>query len=198
MPNKKQPEKARYAFIEQKQLVVLCITAVAVLLLLWFLLPSQQKDGIVVYTALDEGFSQPIFQAFTEETGVNVVPKFDTESTKSVGLTQAILAEKARPRCDLFWNNEILNTIRLERAGLLRPFQTSAAKDFPAFAKSPKQTWYGFAARARVLLVNTNLLPDQTEWPNSVDDLAARKWKGKCGNRQAIVWHHRNAHVRSF
>ena len=71
---------------------------------------SGNRDEVVVYTALDEGFSRPIFADFEEETGVEVRPKFDTEATKTVGLTQAILAEEARPRCDLFWNNEILNT----------------------------------------------------------------------------------------
>ncbi len=49
----------------------------------------------------------------------NVLSKFDVESTKTVGLVEAIIAERERPRCDLFWNNEILNTVRLEKLGLL-------------------------------------------------------------------------------
>ena len=72
---------------------------------------------VVVYTALDSEFSQPIFDDFTAATGIAVRPKFDTESTKTVGLTEAILAERNRPRCDVFWNNEILNTLRLQRQG---------------------------------------------------------------------------------
>ena len=74
---------------------------------------------VVVYTALDEEFSRPIFVDFTQNTQIRVLPKFDTESTKTVGLAEAILAEGDRRRCDLFWNNEILHTLRLERAGLL-------------------------------------------------------------------------------
>ena len=31
-----------------------------------------------------------------------------------------IIAEANRPRCDLFWNNEILNTIRLKEKGLCK------------------------------------------------------------------------------
>ncbi|MEX0613127.1 MAG: iron transporter, partial [Pirellulales bacterium] len=62
---------------------------------------------VVVYTALDQDFSEPIFDDFARETGIVVRPKFDTESTKTVGLAQAILAERERPRCDVFWNNEI-------------------------------------------------------------------------------------------
>jgi iron(III) transport system substrate-binding protein len=141
---------------------------------------SEDADEVVVYTALDEGFSRPIFADFEEETGTEVRPKFDTEATKTVGLTQAILAEEARPRCDLFWNNEILNTLRLERAGLLREYRSPAAEAFPAFAKSDNGTWHGFAARARVLIVNTDRLAEG-ERPTSIYDFRDSRWKGRCG-----------------
>src|SRR5687767_15207864 len=94
------------------------------------------NDEVVVYTALDEDFSKPIFAQFAADTGAQVVPKFDTEATKTVGLTEAILAERRRPRCDVFWNNEILNTLRLDRAGLLEEYRSPAAAQFPAWAKS--------------------------------------------------------------
>src|SRR6516165_10539569 len=86
---------------------------------------STAPKEVIVYTALDQEFSQPIFDEFTKKTGIVVRPKYDTESTKTVGLTQAILAERERPRCDLFWNNEILNTLRLDREGLLRSYKSS-------------------------------------------------------------------------
>lgn len=141
---------------------------------------SEPTSEVVVYTALDEGFSRPIFADFQKETGVEVRPKFDTEATKTVGLAQAILAEQRRPRCDLFWNNEILNTLRLERAGLLRQYRSPAAEAFPAFARSPSGMWHGFAARARVLIVNTERLAEE-ERPTSVDAFCDPKWKGRCG-----------------
>lgn len=62
---------------------------------------------VVVYTALDSEFSAPIFEKYTAATGVAVLPKFDAESTKTVGLAEAIIAEKDRPRCNVFWNNKI-------------------------------------------------------------------------------------------
>lgn len=135
---------------------------------------------VIVYTALDQEFSATIFDEFSRETGILVRPKFDTESTKTVGLVQAILAERERPRCDLFWNNEILNTLRLEKQGLLRAYASSAAAGLPASAKSPNQTWYGFAARARVLLVNTNQIPEERR-PKSIRDLTDPQWYERCG-----------------
>lgn len=138
------------------------------------------SDEVVVYTALDAQFSEPIFADFTKKTGIRVLPKFDTESTKTVGLTEAILAEKKRPRCDVFWNNEILNTLRLEKQGLLVAYRPPTAEAYPAMFRSPQGTWHGFAARARVLIVNTKLVPE-AERPTSIRDLTSPKWSGKAG-----------------
>src|SRR5687768_18498530 len=81
--------------------------------------PHAEQE-VVVYTALDEEFSRPIFEEFTRETGITVQAKYDVESTKSVQLTQEILAERGRSRCDVFWNNEVVNTLRLEKAEIGR------------------------------------------------------------------------------
>lgn len=135
---------------------------------------------VVVYTALDREFSEPIFEEFTRETGIRVLPKYDTESTKTLGLTNAILAEKKRPRCDVFWNNEILNTLRLERAGRLRPYRSPLALEYPAEVRSPENLWYGFAARARVCIVNTDKV-SADQFPTSILELANAKWKNQVG-----------------
>ncbi len=74
---------------------------------------------VIVYTALDRAFSEPIFAEFTQKTGIHVRAKYDSESTKTVQLVTEIVAEQKRPRCDLFWNNEILNTLRLDLLDLL-------------------------------------------------------------------------------
>ncbi len=57
----------------------------------------NSAEQVVVYTAHDSEFSKPIFEAFTKDTGIEVAAKFDTESTKTVGLTEAILADAKRP-----------------------------------------------------------------------------------------------------
>lgn len=121
--------------------------------------PSDDRDAVSVYASLDVEFSRPILDRFESTSGIEVKKKFDAESTKTVGLTQALLAEKDRPLCDVFWNNEPVNTIRLKQAGLLAPFRPEAAKDFPKEFLDPDGMWVGFAARARVLLVNTDLVP---------------------------------------
>lgn len=135
---------------------------------------------VVVYTALDRGFSEPILRDFTKATGIRVKAVYDAESTKTVGLVNRIRAEKNRPRCDVFWNNEIVNTIRLKDEGLLAPYRPAAAEGFPEPFRDPDGCWTGFAARARVLLVNTDLVPPD-RLPDSFEDLADPAWRGRTG-----------------
>ena len=101
----------------------------------------------MVYTAQDEEFAKPIFADFTKTTGIAVLPKFDAESTKTVGLANAIVEEAQRPRCDVFWNNEILLTLRLARQGLLDVYRPKIAERYPAMYRSKDGLWYGLAAR---------------------------------------------------
>ena len=142
---------------------------------------AEDHNEVVVYSALDLEFARPILEEFERSSGIRVRAKYDVESTKTVGLTNALIAESARPRCDVFWNNEILNTLRLQRRNLLSPYDSPEKNRFPKDYRAADMTWYGFAARARVLLVNRELLPDRSEWPSSVLDLADRHWQHKVG-----------------
>ena len=142
--------------------------------------PEVATREVVVYTALDRGFSEPILADFTEMTGIEVRPQYDTESTKTVGLTNRIRAERDRPRCDVFWNNEILNTLQLKSEGLLERCSPSQAANYAEAWKDPEGYWYGFAARARVIIVNTDLVPEGP-FPASIYDLADARWKGRTG-----------------
>jgi iron(III) transport system substrate-binding protein len=135
---------------------------------------------VVVYSSLDREFSEPLLRDYSRQTRVEVIPKFDVESTKTVGLANLIIAESEQPRCDLFWNNEILNTLRLKEKGLLAPFHPAHADELPPTFRAKDGTWYGFAARARVLLVNTKLVAE-ADRPTGINDLLNSRWKGKIG-----------------
>lgn len=142
---------------------------------------GRSPDEVVVYTALDKEFSEPILRKLEEESGIKTLPKYDQESNKTVGLANEIIQQARRQRCDVFWNNEILHTLRLEKKGLLEVYRSPMADDYPAQFVSSTNSWHGFAARGRVLIVNTNMLPEVSDRPTSVLDLADPKWKGNCG-----------------
>jgi iron(III) transport system substrate-binding protein len=132
----------------------------------------------VVYTSLDQVYSQPILERFERETGTQVQAVYDTEATKTTGLANRLLAEKAAPQADVFWNSEVVRTVVLAREGVLAPYKSPAAEGIPAAFKDPDAYWTGFAARARVLAVNPSLLPREA-WPTSFDALLEPQWRGR-------------------
>lgn len=150
------------------------------LLPLPILLAACGPSGPVAYVALDEQFSRPLIERFARELDLRISARFDSEAAKTVGLVSAIIEEQKAPRCSVFWNNELAHTVRLAGLGLLEPYASPSAADVPAEWKDPQHRWTAFAARARILVVNTDLLPDPKEWPTSYRDLVDPKWRGRC------------------
>src|SRR5687768_17223879 len=102
---------------------------------------SSNGQDVVVYAELDREFSEAILKQFEQQTGIRVLTKYDVESTKTVGLVNAIIQERDRPRCDVFWNNEILHTLRLQKLGLLDPIDSTTVRDWPAAYRATDNTW---------------------------------------------------------
>ena len=148
---------------------------------------AQAKLGPTIYVSLDEQFSRPLLDRFAKELGLDLTQRHDTEAAKTVGLVSALIEEKQSPRASVFWNNEIAHTVRLAQMGLLAPYESPAAKDIPAVWRDPQHRWTGFAARARILIVNTKLLPDKASWPKSYADLLDSKWKGNCAVARPVT-----------
>jgi iron(III) transport system substrate-binding protein len=133
---------------------------------------------VVIYTSADQPFAEPVLRAYKEKTGVDVRMVFDTEETKTTGLVNRLQAEQHNPQADLFWSSDAARGIAITRLGLAQPYLSPAAATIPATFKDPQGLWTGFAARARVLVVNTNLVP-AGETPQSILALTDRKWRGK-------------------
>ncbi|HPF13313.1 MAG: extracellular solute-binding protein [Planctomycetes bacterium] len=143
------------------------------------LLTACSKDpDLVVYVSLDMEFSAPLIAEFEAETGLKVRAEYDTEASKTVGLVRRIVEEAKNPRCDVFWNNEIAQTVNLAHLGHLTPYDSPVAADIPAEFRDPDRRWTGFGARARILIVNTELVPDPSEI-DSMWDLLDPKWRGQ-------------------
>lgn len=139
---------------------------------------ASDAPQVVLYCAQDREHANNALQAFKARHQIEVLPKFDTESDKSVSLYVDLVQEKNRPRCDVFWNNEILSTIRLQKQGLLQPYTSPIMNEYPESARASDQTWHAFAARARIILVNRDHIGVGKE-PRSLLDLTDSRWKGK-------------------
>ncbi|HVR37256.1 MAG TPA: extracellular solute-binding protein [Methylomirabilota bacterium] len=138
------------------------ILALALCLLTFAGCTPGGRDVVVVYTSQDQIYSEPILRAFTEETGIQVRPVYDSEAVKTVGLANRLLAEKSNPQCDLFWNNEELRTWQLAARDVFRV----------------EHPWRSFGYRSRRLVINTNLLPF-ADAPQTLLELTNQTWRGK-------------------
>jgi iron(III) transport system substrate-binding protein len=133
---------------------------------------------VVVYTSVDQPFSQPVFAAFEAQTGIKVRAVYDTEETKSTGVLNRLIAEANSPQADVFWSGDPVRPFVLVKRGLVEPYRSPSAAGIPALFKAADGTWTGIAARARVLLVDPERLAGEAP-PRSIRDLANPKWKGR-------------------
>ena len=133
---------------------------------------------VVVYTSVDQPFSEPIFKEFEKRSGIKVLAVYDTEETKSTGVVNRLIAEARQPQADVFLSGDPVRPFLLIKRGLVQPYPSPAAATVPARFRAPDGTWTGSAARARILLVNKQKV-SAAEMPKSVRDLAAPRWKGQ-------------------
>src|SRR6266498_2851295 len=114
---------------------------------------------VVIYTSQDQVYAEPILQEFEQQTGIDVRAVYDSESVKTVGLVNRLIAEKDRPQCDLFWNNEELRTRQLAAMGVF-------------------EKWVAVGYRSRRIAVNTNKV-SLAAAPHSLMELTNETWRGR-------------------
>ena len=134
--------------------------------------------SVVVYSSTDKEFAELIFDAYEQKTGVKVLPLYDTEETKTAGLTARLVAEKANPKADVFWSSDTSRALALADQGIAAAYSSPEAAEIPARYKSGAGLWTGFGARIRVLLYNTDQVK-AADAPRSILDLAKPQWKGR-------------------
>ncbi len=138
---------------------------------------NKNTNEVVVYTSVDQIFSEPILKDFENETGIEVKAVYDTEETKSTGVLNRLIAEKENPQCDVFWSGDPVRTIVLKNQDITFPYKSQVSDDINIAFKDPKNHWTGFSARARVLIYNKDLLKE-ADVPQSIFDLTNEQYKG--------------------
>ncbi|MCM8532099.1 MAG: extracellular solute-binding protein [Lentisphaeraceae bacterium] len=137
---------------------------------------SKSDKSLIVYCSHDSIFAEEVFQRFTEKTGIKVTPRYDTEASKSLGLTEKILREGKNTDCDVYWSNEMFSVAALQEKKLLRPFKANNWQRIPNKFKDDNGFWSGFGARMRVVIFNKDKFPSTTNFKESFleDDLSAQ------------------------
>lgn len=149
------------------------IVILSALLLTALLCPCARRKtekSVVIYTSVDQIYSEPILKKFEQESGIRVLPVYDTEAAKTVGLVNRLIAEKNRPQADVFWNNEFAQTLYLREKGVCAPYESPARDRIPQKYRDREGFWTAFGGRARILLINTTLI-SSPQRPYSIRDL---------------------------
>lgn len=142
--------------------LVVVIALVIISAIVYISLGRKVGKEVVIYTSVDQVFSEPVLKAFEKDTGIKVLPVYDIEAAKTTGLVNRLIAEKGAPKADVFWNGEFAQTMLLKEKGILAAYKSPAAEGIPAQYADAEGYWTGFGGRARVILANKNLLsPEQ-------------------------------------
>jgi iron(III) transport system substrate-binding protein len=125
-----------------------------------------------VYTYRETKLMQPLFDAFTKESGIKV-----NVISASSGLEQRIKAEGTNSPADVLLTVDIGRIDDAVQAGIAQPLRSDVIdKAVPAQYRDPDGNWAGISMRARVFYVSKDRVKQDAI---TYDELTDPKWKGK-------------------
>lgn len=149
---------------------------ISFLLLALTALPSlaAEPENLVIYSARKEHLIKPLFEAYTDETGVKI-----TYATDKAGpLLQRLKSEGANTKADLLITVDAGNLWHAAAEGLLQPLDSQVlTANIPTEFRDPKGRWFGLSKRCRTIVYSTERV-DPAEL-TTYEALGDAKWKGR-------------------
>ena len=135
--------------------------------------PALAQSGEVnVYTYRERNLIQPLFDAFTKDSGIKV-----NVISASSGLEQRIKTEGANSPADVLLTVDIGRIEEAVRAGISQPIKSDVLdKAVAPQYRDPEGHWYGISMRARIVYASKERVAQTTI---TYEELADPKWKGK-------------------
>lgn len=145
---------------------------------------NTEMTPVVVYSARAEQLIKPIFDAYTEQTGVAVQYITDSEQP----LIQKLKAEGDAGRADLLLTVDAGNLWYAAEEDVLRPTRSEVLeRNIPEHLRDPENMWFAMSVRARTIVYDTRKV-DPAEL-SGYAGLADEKWAGKlCLRTSAKVY----------
>jgi len=147
--------------------------------------PAPASDvELVVYTSRNEQLVKPLFDRYTEETGIEVTYLTD----QAPPLMERLKAEGSRTPADVFITVDAGNLWQATNLGLLQPIEsTTLQANIPENLRDPDNHWFGLSVRARTLVHDPAVTPAADL--STYEDLADPRWRGKvCLRTSASVY----------
>ncbi|WP_421682646.1 extracellular solute-binding protein [Stutzerimonas urumqiensis] len=135
---------------------------------------ASAADEVVVYSSRIEDLIKPVFDAYTEETGVKVSYITDKEAP----LMARIKAEGENTPADLLLTVDAGNLWQAEQMGILQPLDSEVVtQNIPPQYRSSSGAWTGLSLRARTIVYSTERV-DPKEL-STYEALADEQWEGR-------------------
>ncbi len=126
-----------------------------------------------IYTSRQPELIQPIFDAFTAQTGIEVNVLYSGK-----GLIERMKAEANRSPADLYITADIANVKAATDAGLTQPHGSTVVDEVvPAELRDAGGHWFALTTRARVVYASKERVAKGAV--TTYEDLADPKWKGR-------------------
>jgi len=140
------------------------------------------ESEVVLCGTVDQDIAAPMLGAFYRSEEGKVTPKarFGVATTDRDAFVAEITGKTDGFVADVLWSDDIFLMADLSRRGLLAARSWKTESTFPKGMIAKNQDWRAFAATARVLIVNTDRIKNEAEYPKSVDELADPKWNQLC------------------
>ena len=134
----------------------------------------QAADDIVVYSSRIDELIKPVFDKYTEKTGVKV--KFITD--KEAPLMARLKAEGGNTPADILITVDAGNLWQAEQMDILQPLNSDAIKaNIPAQYRSSNDKWTGLSLRARTIAYSTDRVDPKDL--STYEALADKNWEGR-------------------
>ena len=131
-----------------------------------------QSGEVNVYSYREAKLVEPLFAAFTKETGIKV-----NVISASSGLEQRIASEGDKSPADVLLTVDIGRIDDAIKANIAQPIESKVLTSIiPAQYRDPNNSWFGISMRARVAYVSKERVKDTAL---TYESLADPKLKGK-------------------
>ncbi|MEZ5453084.1 MAG: Fe(3+) ABC transporter substrate-binding protein [Thiothrix sp.] len=136
--------------------------------------PALAEGEVNVYSARKEQLIKPLFDKFTEQTGIAV----NLVTGKDDALLERLKLEGENTPADLLMTADAGRLYRAVEMELTQPVESEVlAKDIPDNLRDPANQWFGLTSRARpIFYVKDKVKPEEL---STYEDLADPKWKGR-------------------
>ena len=135
---------------------------------------SADASPITVYSSRGEHLIKPLFDQFTEETGLEVQYITDSEAA----LIARMEAEAERTSADMFLTVDAGNLWHAQNLGLLRSVDSETLQtNVPENLRAADNSWFALSIRARTMVYSTERV--DTEELDSYEQLADEEWSNR-------------------